>query len=60
MAYLDLLIDISELLCEAGTHHALSEGKSNVLRARTLPLERRQVVYLLSSKVLHANFDSNI
>ncbi|KAH0849155.1 LOW QUALITY PROTEIN: hypothetical protein HID58_091498 [Brassica napus] len=49
VAYLDLLIDISEFLCAAGTHHALSEGESNVLRARTLPLEHRQVVYLLSS-----------
>ncbi|KAF2598763.1 hypothetical protein F2Q68_00009613 [Brassica cretica] len=36
----------------SGTHHALSEGESNVLHARTLPLERRQVVYFLSSKVL--------
>ncbi|KAF3538104.1 hypothetical protein F2Q69_00021325 [Brassica cretica] len=37
---------------DPGTHHALSEGESNVLRTRTLPLERRQVVYFLSSKVL--------
>ncbi|KAF3605718.1 hypothetical protein DY000_02047814 [Brassica cretica] len=37
---------------EAGTHPALPEGKSTVLRARQLPLDLCQVVFLFSNSVL--------
>ncbi|KAH0854479.1 hypothetical protein HID58_069209 [Brassica napus] len=37
----------------AGTHPAFPEGESTVLRARQLPLDRRQVNFLLSNSVLH-------
>ncbi|KAG2314503.1 hypothetical protein Bca52824_017625 [Brassica carinata] len=34
-----------------GTHPARAEGESNVLRARALPLELRQVAHLISPEV---------
>ncbi|KAF3584708.1 hypothetical protein F2Q69_00028785 [Brassica cretica] len=37
----------------AGTHPAFPEGESTVLRARQLPLDRRQANFLLSNSVLH-------
>ncbi|KAF2557727.1 hypothetical protein F2Q68_00015895 [Brassica cretica] len=37
---------------QAGTHPALPEGKSTVLRARQLPLDLRQVDFLFSNSVL--------
>ncbi|KAL0650437.1 hypothetical protein Bca4012_093128 [Brassica carinata] len=37
----------------AGTHPDLPEGEDTVVRARQLPLDRRQVTFLLSDSVLH-------
>ncbi|KAF3584706.1 hypothetical protein F2Q69_00028787 [Brassica cretica] len=37
---------------DPGTHPALPEGESTVLRARQLPLDRRQVNFLFSNSVL--------
>ena len=37
----------------AGTHPVLLEGEETVVRARQLPLDRRQVPFLLSDSALH-------
>ncbi|KAF2617440.1 hypothetical protein F2Q68_00039215 [Brassica cretica] len=41
-----------EYLSLAGTHHAPAEGERAVLRARQLPVDRRQVNFLVSETVL--------
>ncbi|KAH0867923.1 hypothetical protein HID58_074945 [Brassica napus] len=38
---------------KAGTHPVLLEGEETVVRARQLPLDRRQVPFLLSDSALH-------
>ncbi|KAG2322949.1 hypothetical protein Bca52824_016162 [Brassica carinata] len=48
---------IVEELPKAGTHPAPSEGESTVLRARQLPLDRRQV---LDNSVLAGNMSGNV
>ncbi|KAH0936356.1 hypothetical protein HID58_013473 [Brassica napus] len=40
------------ILSAAGTHPAPAEGENTVLRARQLPLDRRQVNFLISETVL--------
>ena len=37
----------------AGTHPVLPEGEDTVVRARQLPLDHRQVLFLLSDSALH-------
>ncbi|KAG2304497.1 hypothetical protein Bca52824_033148 [Brassica carinata] len=45
----------------AGTHPTPSEGESTVLRARQLPLDRRQVNFLvLDNRVLIGNMLGNV